>query len=107
MTQQVEKLDNPEIFDAIPGNRKTLAGLKPYEKAKFNSLFNQFKAQDMFGLTNADKTKLEWFASNWNVIVEYVKKTYVPPRFAPSTLRGYLEGIANVLLHYDKIKFKN
>ena len=31
---------------------------------------------------------------------------YVPPKFAPSTLRGYLEAIANVLLHYDKKKFK-
>ena len=74
MAQRVEKLDNPEIFNAIPSGHKTIAGLKHYEKAKFNSLFPQFKFLGMFGLTEADRTKLGWFASNWFEIIEYEKE---------------------------------
>src|SRR5690606_10991923 len=90
MAQRVEKLDNPEIFNAIPSGHKTIAGLKHYEKAKFNSLFNQFKLLGMFGLTESDRTKLGWFAENWFEIIEYV-------------LPG---GHRQRTLHYDKKKFK-
>src|SRR5690606_20232652 len=58
----------------FPSGHKTVAGLKSYEKAKFNSLFNQFKFLVMFGLTEADRTKLGWFASNWFEIIEYEKE---------------------------------
>jgi hypothetical protein len=93
-------------FKSIKSGLKTTAGIKPYELAKYNSLFNQFKALSMFGLTNADKGQLDWIAKNWNEIITYIKSTYIPPKFTPSTLRGYLEAIANLLLAYDKLKFR-
>ena len=100
---RVEKLNNEEIFGEI----KTTSGLKTYEKQKHSSLFNQFRALGMFDLTPADKMQLAWVGQNWLAILDYVNKTYVPPKFAPSTLRGYVEAIANILLAQDKIKYKN
>ena len=104
---RVEKLDNEELFGEIKTNLKTTASLKPYEKQKHSSLFNQFRALGMFDLTPADKMQLAWVGQNWLAILDYVNKTYVPPKFAPSTLRGYVEAIANILLAQDKIKYKN
>ena len=104
---RVVKLDDQAVFDEIKTGLKTTAGIKAYELAKYNSLFQQFRALGMFGLTAADKGQLAWVGDHWHAIVEYVKATYVAPKFAPSTLCGYLEGIANILLSIDKIKFKN
>ena len=61
----------------------------------------------MFGLTSADKNQLSWVGNIWLEIIKYIKATYIPPKFAESTLRGYLEAVANILLHIDKIKFKS
>ena len=104
---RVEKLDNEEIFAEIKTGLSTTSGLAQYEKQKLSSLYNQFRALDMFSLTPADKTQLGWVAANWMAILDYVNKTYVPPKFAPSTLRGYIEAIANTLLAVDKSKYKN
>ena len=104
---RVEKLDNEELFAEIKTGLSTTSGLKQYEKQKLSSLYNQFRALDMFGLTPADKTKLGWVAANWMTILDYVNKVYVPPKFAPSTLRGYIEAIANTLLAVDKSQYKN
>ena len=101
---RVEKLDNEEIFAEIKTGLSTTSGLAQYEKQKLSSLYNQFRALDMFSLTPADKTQLGWVAANWMAILDYVNKTYVPPKFAPSTLRGYIEAIANTLLAVDKSK---
>ena len=68
----VVKLDDPAVFDAIPTGLKTTSGIKAYELAKYNSLFNQFKSLDMFGLTQKDKGQLSWVADNWLEIIKYV-----------------------------------
>lgn len=102
----VRKLDEQAQFAEIKTGLKTTSGLKRYEIDKYNSLFNQFREQGLFGLTAADKGKLSWVADNLSEIEKYVKATYIPPKYKPSTLRGYLEALANILLAIDKDKFK-
>ena len=89
MTQRVEKLDNPKIFDEIKTGLKTTAGIKAYELAKYNSLFQQFRALSMFGLTAADKGQLAWVGDHWHAIVEYVSSSKVRAVYSARLPRGH------------------
>jgi len=103
--QFVKKLDIPAEFDEIPSNRLTVSSLKEHEQTKYNTWFNHFWTANR-AILPSSKGPLKWIADNHELIAKYIRDTYVPPKYKPSTLRNHLEALANILLAIDKVKFK-
>jgi len=98
----VKKLDVPVEFDAIQTNIKTLATLKKHERERYSVWYNHYK--DLNQLVPANKQSIAWVGTHHEKILKYIRDTY--GQGAQSTLRNHLEGLANVLLAINKVKYK-
>jgi len=79
--------------------------LKEHEQTKYNTWFKHFKTSNP-DIMPPSKGPLKWISDNHELIARYIRETYVPPDYKPSTLRNHLEALANILLAIAKVKFK-
>ena len=100
----VVKLDDPKVFAEIKSGLKTITSFKKHEQQVFNVWYNYFYARDE--LVPPTKGPIKWIADNHVAIEKYIRDTYAEPKYKPSSLRNHIEGLANILLGIDKVKFR-
>lgn len=98
----VKKIDNDDVFDDIPSNIKRSRTMKKKDRERYSVWYNHFKDT----LTLKEKDNLAWVIPHHETILKYIKDTYKEPDFSPVSRRHHLEGLGNVLLSTDKIKFR-
>lgn len=104
-TMEVKKLDIPARFAEIPTGFTTSAQLKKHEQERYSVFYNNFwdEARTIVGATKSDIT---WVGRHWEAVLNWIREVYTPPKAKASTLRNQIEGLANILLAIDKVKFK-
>ena len=100
----VVKLDNPEVFGAIKTGIKSITTLKKHEQQVYNVWYNFWYARDE--LVPPTKGPIQWIADHHEKLEKYIRDTYIEPKYKPSSLRNHIEGLGNILLGIDKLRFK-
>ena len=98
---EVKKLDLPDRFAAIPTGITSSDQLKKAVRERYSVFYNHFfDAQRT--IVGATKSDITWVAKHREAILKWVNETYTNG----NTLRNQIEGLANILLAIDKVKFK-
>lgn len=98
---EVKKLDIPERFAEIPTGIKTSDQLKKVVRERYSVFYNHFfDPQRTF--VGPNKSDIRWVGDHHEAILKWINETYTNG----NTLRNQIEGLANILLAIDKVKFK-
>lgn len=80
--------------------------LRATEVNVFNSWLKRPEMQHLLPNTTADKKKFKWVVDNKEEIEKLIKERHQKEHLKTTFLRHGVETIANILLSYDKVKYK-